>query len=451
MELKELRNYFYKHKDYVIRIRKDSPDIVYYHGNKAFVILKKDEKHDYERLTLIPNIFLINDATLKQIEKNHPNISDEELKEKVVDTLSIMRNSIKDLMFIKDNAKIKLKKSSSPSFDKEDVINNLDNILNSFSYAKYFKKEGNSLELNRSDLEDLTSLEYDIFYAFVRDDKYKTLKSSNGMRNGWNKPDFDLYGFKEIPISSLYVKENNKLVLINDITNINVNEAIEQYEKSAYEEEKNYQYLFMIDEDTINSKHEDFKNIIHFEQEYYNYEKGYNKVDDEKGRIDVVFLNTNDRKEGDVYLIELKYNDNVLDGSNGIHKHLIDIEKVINFNSQNFKDNIIKRVNYRFKELDINKEIESINNINFWIVIGYEEDKKDTINMMLKDFNDSKNFASIKKKYELPEDSKPLYEHIKKLKDLDCEVHIFLDKTSSRNNKSDHISLTNDPFEEYNC
>ena len=141
MELKELRNYFYKHKDYVIRIRKDSPDIVYYHGNKAFVILKKDEKHDYERLTLIPNIFLINDATLKQIEKNHPNISDEELKEKVVDTLSIMRNSIKDLMFIKDNAKIKLKKSSSPSFDKEDVINNLDNILNSFSYAKYFKKK----------------------------------------------------------------------------------------------------------------------------------------------------------------------------------------------------------------------------------------------------------------------------------------------------------------------
>ena len=450
MNLKELRKYFYEHKDYVIRIREDSPDIVYYHGNKAFEILKKDKKNDDERLTLIPNIFLINDATLKQIEKNNPNISDEKLKEEVVNTLSKMRNSVKDLMFIKDKAKIKLKKSTSKVFDKEDVINNLDNILNSFSYAKYFKKEENSLELNKPYLEDLTSLEYDIFYAFVRDDKYKIFKSSNGMRNGWCKPDFDLYDFKKIPISNLFINQNNELVLMNDITNISINKAIEQYEQVAYEEEKNYQYLFMINEDTINNKHNDFKNIIHFEQEYYNYEQGYNKVDDEKGRIDVVFLNVNDRKEGEVYLIELKYNDNVLDGSNGIHKHLIDIEKVINSNAQNFKDNIIKRVNYRFKELDINKEIESINSINFWIVIGYEEDRKDTINMMLKEFNDVKNFASIKKKYELPKGSKPLYEHIKKLKDLDCEVHIFLDKTNSRNNKNDRIRLTNEPFEEYN-
>ena len=128
MNLEELRNYFYKHKDYVIRIRENSPDIVYYHGNKAFEILKKDKKHDYERLTLIPNIFLINDATLKQIEENKK--SNIDLKEEVVKTLSKMRNLVKDLMYIKKDANIKLKKSSSKAFDEEKVINNLNNILN---------------------------------------------------------------------------------------------------------------------------------------------------------------------------------------------------------------------------------------------------------------------------------------------------------------------------------
>ena len=67
---------------------------------------------------------------------------------------------------------------------------------------------------------------------------------------------------------------------------------------------------------------------------------------------------------------------------------------------------------------------------------------------MLKEFNDAKNFKSIKKKYELPNDSKPLNEHIKELKDLDCEVHIFLDKVKDRTNKKEHIGLTNELFEE---
>ena len=318
MKVKEHRKYFYKHKDYIIRIRKDSSDIVYYHGNKAFEILKKDKKHTCECLKLIPNIFLINDATVKQIEKNKTNNID--LKEEVVMTLSKMRELVKDLMYIKDDASIKLKKTLSKSFEENKVINNLDNILNSFSYDKYFIKKENSLILNKPYPEDLASLEYDIFYAFVRDNKNKIFKTRNGMRNGWCKPIFDLYDFKEIPISSLTINQKNELVLINNITNSCVNKAIEEYEKVAYEEEKNYQYLFMIDEETINSKHENFKNIIHFEQEYYNYEKDYNTpiydgIEDKKvkrGRIDTVFLNINDKKEGDIYFIELKYNDNVL-------------------------------------------------------------------------------------------------------------------------------------------
>ena len=446
--------YFYKHKDYVIRIRENSPDIVYYHGNKAFEILKKDKKHDYERLTLIPNIFLINDATLKQMEENKK--SNIDLKEEVVKTLSKMRESVKNLMYIKENAKIKLKKSPSKSFDKNKVQSNLDNILNTFSYDKYFIKDGNNLILNKPYSNDLTSLEYDIFYAFVRDDKNKIFKTRNGMRNGWCKPVFDLYDFKEIPISSLTINQKNELLLMGNITNSCVNKAIEQYEKVAYEEEKNYQYLFMIEEDTINSKHEKLKDAIHFEQEYYNYEKGYNKpiydgIEDKKvkrGRIDTVFLNINDKKEGDVYFIELKYNDNVLGENNGIHEHLIDMVKVLNTNVQKFKDDLIDRVNYRFKELNIKKELESIKKINFWIVIGYEESKKETIKKILEDFNDVKNFASIKNKYKLPKNSKPIAEHIKELKNLDCDVHIFLDKTNYHDNHNDHISLTNEPFEE---
>ena len=456
MELKELRNYFYKHKDYVIRIREDSKDLVYYHGNKAFEILKEDDEYNYERIKLIPNIFLINDANIKQIKNDNPGISDIDLKEETIKTLSKMRNLVKDLMYIKKDANIKLKKSSSKAFDEEKVINNLNNILNTFSYDKYFKKEGDNLILKEPYPEDLTRLEYDVFYAFVRDKKNKIFKTHNGMRNGWCKPEFDIYDFKEIPISSLFINQDDELVLMKNITNTSVNKAIEQYEKVAYEEEKNYQYLFMIDENTINSKHQEFNNIIHLEQEYYNYEKGfqipiYDGVEDKKvkrGRIDTVFLNINDKNEGEVYFIELKYNDNVLDGSNGIHKHLIDMVKVLNTNEKKFIDNLIKRVNYRFEELDINKKLESIKKINFWIVIGYEEDKKDTINNMLKEFNDAKNFKSIKKKYELPNDSKPLNEHIKELKDLDCEVHIFLDKVKDRTNKREHIGLTNELFEE---
>ena len=68
------------------------------------------------------------------------------------------------------------------------------------------------------------------------------------------------------------------------------------------------------------------KDILPFEEEYCT-----NEGSKDKGRIDCSYVIINNKKLTDIYLVELKVNDGVVDGTNGVNKHFIDINILIKF------------------------------------------------------------------------------------------------------------------------
>jgi len=131
------------------------------------------------------------------------------------------------------------------------------------------------------------------------------------------------------------------------------------------------------------------KDVKPFELEYIIYagidksleeDKGFKDDDSDKqarenvkGRIDNTLVNGNE-----ALFVEIKYGDEVIDKSNGIHKHLVDIYSCLNMN----KDGILKsyghRVNER-NEIILNKKLDEtekvkINKIRYDIVCIYKSD-----------------------------------------------------------------------------
>lgn len=411
MDLNEIRKYFYESNDYVIRIRKNKKDeiqdIVYYHGIKLFTITKT-------LIKLSVDIFNINDDLVKANKD----------KGAAVKELKAIREKVKGLLSVKNDAKIVFKKSPSSSYSEEDVKDTIDGVKNLIKYNKKlnYDEENTILRLQDFELDELPEIEYDIFNHFV----YEYHKK------GWVKPAFNLFEAK-IKLNKLYIN-NSRLVLGKngdaEITDEAVREAVKMYEAYAYEAEKNYQHLFMIDK-RIESKTDEFNGIFRFEEEYYIADNT------SSGRIDNVFIKYNNDKTADLYLIELKYGNKVLAGKDkhGIIDHLKDIEDLMSdkekISRSDFMDTLIARVDYRTEQINkiSNKKyekIKSFRNVYFWIVIGYSNDKDDI-------------------KEVLGELKSGIKSRVENLKKYDCNIKIFLDKTEF--SESDKIRLTDAKFE----
>ena len=417
MDINEIRKYFYESNDYVIRIRKNKDgevaDIVYYRGIKIFTITKT-------QLALSEKIFNINDKIYKKSKKN---------KKATAKALINIREKIKGFLKVKGTANIAFKESDSEAYSKEDKENAIKEIegkiRNNKELSKYFEfvkdKDKYTLKLTQNcEPEEPAEIECDVLECFVSDYAHR----------GWKKPAFNLFEAK-IKLNKLYIN-NGRLVLGKngdiDITDKAVQEAVKTYEKYAYEAEKNYQHLFMTDE-KIKYKADEFKDILRFEEEYYIADRT------DSGRIDNIFIKYNGDKTADLYLIELKYGNKVLDGDHGIIDHLEDIKDLMSdkakLSRSDFMDKLIARINYRTEQINeiSNKkydEINSFRNVYFWIVIGYSNDKADIENT-LNGLNDG------------------IKSRVENLSEYNCNVKILLDKTEF--SQADKISLTKEKFE----
>lgn len=403
MDINEIRKYFYESNDYVIRIRNDN-DIVYYHGIKVFTI-KNDS------IELSEKIFNVN----KRIFEKYENATAEALKN--------IREKIKGFLAVKGNANIAFNESDSEAYSKkakENAIKEIEGkIRGNKDLNKYFEfvKDKYTLKLiQKCEPDELAEIECSVLEYFVFDYAHR----------GWKKPTFNLFEAKT-KLNKLYIN-NGRLVLGKngniDITDKAVQEAVKMYETYAYEAEKNYQHLFMTDE-KIKYKADEFKDILRFEEEYSI--KG--------GRVDNIFLKFNCNAPANLYLIELKYGSSVIDGSNGVKKHLEDIKVLMN--NRDKLDEIRENINYRLRWINANTsseyiEINTFNNVNFWIVIGYadkdEKLSKKSVEQKLKEINKKGEISNL----------------IKELEQLDCGVKIFLDETEF---SADKISLTDAEFE----
>lgn len=480
MTLENIRNFFYEHcnnegnKDFVIRLRENNKqveDYIYYNGIKIFIIKNNT-------IELSPNIFMLSDAFLTA---NESLLKKENERFRIFEALANLRIKLFDIGFLicNDKMHIKYKESNSDTYKsrKKDVLNNKVRILNEIemglrnlnkyvnlkdtylnrknkvikyctidNYLKIMEKDSNKLKISK--MIDLINIEYFVMDRFINFSSPVWSNSIKRIENksGWQKPECCILKAKSVLFDEFDV---NYLTKVVDI----LKEAVDSYLKVVFEVEKYYQHLFMLNE-LIPIKFKKLGvDVYRFEEEYYTIEKG------DKGRIDTVFVSTDGK---DVYLIELKVNRNVVGGTNGIHKHFIDIENLyIKYYSKNkllleqFISTLNKWLKYRREKLDnCVFELSNEPNIHFWTVIAYdsEDEKKYIEEEMLDKYKTDEGIKGIKnaisKKEEYKERVLTIDKHINNLEKYGCEVRIYFDEICfDRENKK--MTLTSKDFEPY--
>lgn len=451
IKLREIRKkYANSQSKFFIRIRENSNDIVYYNGIKAFEI-KKSSENEISEIVMPDSIFTLNKTNIVKFRANSEElitaIKDmrRSLKkyfpqqlEKIVIRIkresykSILENSEKRECFIKKLDELRKRIESNKRYSKyielsdilsisEQINAQYENTSNNQQELKYEIKITNSNNPVSEDeyIEDMVNLEYDVITSLIlKEDKTYHVQTAI-----FSIPIFR-YGNSNIQLSKEQYNEFETFIIT----------AIEKYEEQTKtEKEKKYQHLFM-KFSNLERKIKDFENIYRFEEEYSTDELNSS----EKGRIDCVFakINKETSKNGyntEIYLIELKVDEKVIDGTNGVHKHLIDIQNLCKNKStfENFLTQLKLRIEYRRKEL--NEEPIEIKidpkNIHFWTIIAIsnrecalEVAKK--IIYLTKEENIEKDKVSGK----LPKKSIILDDQIKQLKLEGIDVKFFFDK-----------------------
>ena len=251
-----------------------------------------------------------------------------------------------------------------------------------------------------------------------------------------------------------------------------IKKGIEHYELSKYESEKNYQHQFMLDEKVVDKLKDvlklDHSEVLYsFEEEYYTSDTENEEEDDNEklGRIDNVFLGIHKDHSIDVYLIELKYNELALGGTNGLHTHLNDIKKLFRADYHKFEESLKEVIDHHLTivhdmlpDTKLPTSICKICRYHFLIVIGYEKEKKDKIINILNTYNDADYYKKIDdEKYDevpVPKVNKSkLYKStLKELRmeipEEKCDVQLFLDEVYKDNEKNE-VQITDKPLEKY--
>lgn len=139
-----------------------------------------------------------------------------------------------------------------------------------------------------------------------------------------------------------------------------------------------------------NLKKETIKNIDEENNENEIEDEAIRSRGNKKGRIDNIFIDFENKK---VKFIELKIDDGVIGGTNGIHKHLLDMANSLEKNTK-FKKEFAEIVKERYEiltsfgikeEYDINisnlfEKLENGFNLSYDIICGYSIlDKKDAV------------------------------------------------------------------------
>lgn len=379
--------------EFYVRFRKENKksDKIYYDGFK----INKESK--------------ISDAFFKfnctNISKSLKNNNQNEL----IDKISEYRDKFFDTFRITN---VQFEKSEYAKKNSEKYQEKMRNIEKKFNITNI--KSKNIIKINFNEVEqefNLLKILWNIDENGIKDNKTVLFKNIS---------------FKyEIKGGDLISAEHVKTV-IPELTSF--------YEKyTKYEEEKKYQHLFLLN--IKNNKKEGYmyenifgkKEIKPFEEEYYIKYPG--------GRIDCIFYATEDDLITDIDLIELKVDDKVLGGSNGITTHLIDIE---NIDKETFIDELLDRINYR--NYYLNNDIENKYrysddfSIHFFVIIGRNRCSNEEIQHLVNDLNNKTSdlYRTVKVKGRKNE---PIKNIANRIINKGIDVKLFIDQNKLEYNK----------------
>ena len=435
MTIKEIRDYFRNtnngnNKQFFIKTRpaseEDSKDIVYYNGIEAFSIDKK------YRISIRPNIFLFNKDGIVHAREQKNNESDikDIYYENKIEIMKYVHIKYKHIEISKTktfNEKTfdRVKKIYEILKKNKEYFIDFDGRMNERDFYEKFSNKGKwqfkfcELLLNDDTLRKLNSLEFAIIKACIFDDN---LVWSND--SGISKPIISI----SLDVDSEMVLQNSDS--ITKFTNI-ISSCINSYESLTGEEmEKKYQHQFM-----INNRMSFFQNLYPFDEEYYTEEKD-TKSKNNRGRIDCVYLKFNGDCLYDIYLIELKVNNKVISGSNGIHKHLIDIKNLVtdDLKLSPFIMRIVKRyVDRENKEIKISSELK----FHFYTYIAFTSDKeREKAKKLLQKLDTEEYINELIQKPKDDNDRIPAESLIisKQIQVVPCDTRIYLDKNDWNKN-----------------
>ena len=403
--MNELEEKILNEDGFYLRIRKEETinGIVYYNGFKPFTIDKnKKIKPDLKKFLSINS-------------KNITKTTKKELEETI----------------------IKKRKDIYGKFELTEVYFEKGKVCNSKEITQETKNKSNQkyneiLESIKEELKDAVEINekrikikktsYEVEYKIL--DYLYNKSKINGEYNNNKKQTFSVFKIKP-PKYSMILKNNIELdKMCEDIKML-----ISKYEDyTDIEKEKKYQHFFLI-HDFNKTEYKDIfnENVLPFECEYY--------IDEKKkdGRIDAIFYSYKDKTITDLYLIELKVDTKVLGGSNGIHKHLLDIKNINKLN-HNFYNDLEARIKYRH-EFIYKQDLEFEKNYNkyFYIITGQCDTTKKEIINSLKTLNNIKK-DKLERKVDLKENyaeynNKPVKNILKEINN-DIKIKLFIDENT---------------------
>lgn len=372
---------FSQKDNFYVRIREGKSSEVYYNGIEPFKISNNKLKN------INNDLFVFNSTNISNSIKNNN-------KDDLIKCLKYNRNVFFDLFEVKS---INFKKGDI-GFKIEEKFNNVLKELGAIEV------KNNRYEINIKNLsiEDEYSLLKTIWidYKKGRSNLFKNVKFK-----------FNKKG-KELTLEEIKKEDVTKLVK-------------DYFTYTKVEKEKYYQHLFLLDKDEKSLRKKImFSNndVKPFEEEYYIAE-----TKDGNGRIDCIFYKEMNGYITDIYMIEIKVDTGVIGGSNGLHKHLLDILHIDDMSKdKDFYWKIIDRINYRNNEkLKVAENLKK----HFFIVIGRCNSSLEKVEKAIRDLNDvnSSLYIGVEEKMDKNE-VEPLNKIYEKcLKDID--VKLFVDQT----------------------
>ena len=322
---------------FYIRLRKEKnrDGKVYYDGYNPFIL----DKNGKIKLQIDKFLRLNSTNIKKSLEKKN--------KQELMSTLKNSRHLFYENYILTKITFTKGKKISDEKWER--AARKLEDMV-----KVQIKKKQENYIIN-CNIENI-NLEYDIAKLMYHD--YK-----KGRENIFKNITFD---YKSVP---------KKLTLEKIKTNSQ--KLIKNYEIfTKIELEKKYQHQFLL------HHHQDTNlfptEVIPFEEEYYITEGENTKKFklDNNGRIDCIFYSiTKENKLTDLYLIEIKVDDKVIDAKNqpGILEHLQDINTLMTNQELKsyFLTTLIDNINYRRETLGEKRIVEEKVKIHFYTVIGF--------------------------------------------------------------------------------
>ena len=423
--LEKFRKEFNKRfQGFYLRIRKDSNDIAYYNGIKAFEVSKNDDKSI--KITIPKDVYELNATNVRNS------------KEQGIDIVKVI-DELKNKYFDENLIEIVINKGPK-SYDKNNHLKSkkaFENIRESLGKnLKYFENELNDDLVNKIlDSFDNNEESRGIKVTSYNEDlniEYIFIENC-GEKYGLAKPEFK---YEKIV--------NEKIIDLEDLYK-DTKYAIEKYEEcTRINLEKKYQHQFI-----LGAHNSSLLDMYPFEEEYYIKEKktGKTSSDEKNGRIDAVLYKRKGNLLEDIFLIELKVDETVVAGDNGVLTHLDDIKNLIintdfnNVDEKNFFYILKDRIEYRIKTLE-NSNFEFKNNkdkidykVHFYTIMGFTNNKesKEEVIKYLEAFKTKDRVNNLIEKSELckkdPEKfkNKDIYDICNPIKEK-CDIKFFFDE-----------------------